>query len=93
MTICASGYPLSRSELEEKMVKFCLLPTLHFIYVLHTTCANRNITQARKVSYIGYLTFSSSHRKKIKFLHVFTKILSYSFITHYTLSYILSLRG
>lgn len=56
-----------------KKVKFCILPILHFIYTLHTTCAKRNIIQATKGSYTDYLTFSSSHVKKVKCFYMFSQ--------------------
>ena len=90
MITCGSGHPLSCPELEKKIVKFCILPILRFIYTLHTTCAKKNIIQATKESYTDYLTFSSSHVKKVKRFYMFSQKF-YHTITHYPLSYILSL--
>ena len=73
MITCGSGHPLSCPELEKKIVKFCILPILRFIYTLHTTCAKKNIIQATKESYTDYLTFSSSHVKKVKRFYMFSQ--------------------
>ena len=85
MIICGSGQPFSCPEQEKKIVKFCILFTLHFIYTVHITCAKRNIMQAIKERYRDYLTFSSSHVKKVKRFYMFSqKNLSHNFIIHYT---------
>lgn len=63
----------THSPAGEKIVKFCILPILRFIYTLHTTCAKRNIIQATKESYTDYLTFPSSHVKKVKCFYMFSQ--------------------
>ena len=73
MIICGSGQPFSCPEQEKKIVKFCILFTLHFIYTVHITCAKRNIMQAIKERYRDYLTFSSSHVKKVKRFYMFSQ--------------------
>lgn len=88
MMICDSGHPLVCSELEKKMVKFYLLSTLPFIYILQN-----NAKHKCELHMAGYFKFSSSHMKSVKRDRFLEKKIMQLYCPLYLVLYSLTLKG